>query len=181
MAVGETTTATVRISNIPRSATATDLLNFLESHTGKSTIFAAEISSDHKNWKSRGFGRAQFETLECKSKAILLSQQNMLCFKGFNLSLTHSLDDVIIRPVSSYNRVENGFLRTGLLVDKDCMAVLESWVDVKAWVLPERKSLEFWVQHFEGFYRMELQFSDVMEAYPCCVDSQEPNAVLLKV
>ncbi|XP_071710250.1 RNA-dependent RNA polymerase 2 [Rutidosis leptorrhynchoides] len=181
MAVGETTTATVRISNIPRSATATDLLNFLESHTGKSSIFAAEISSDHKNWKSRGFGRVQFETLESKSQALSLSQQNLLCFKGFNLSITHSLDDVIIRPVSPYNRVGNGILRTGLLVDKDCMAVLESWFDVKTWVLPERKSIEFWVQHFQEFYRLEFQFSDVIEAYSCCVNCQEPNAVLLKL
>ncbi|KAK1422340.1 hypothetical protein QVD17_25384 [Tagetes erecta] len=176
-----TTTATVRVTNIPRSSTATDLLHFLESHTGKSTIFACEISSDHKNWKSRGFGRVQFETQQSKSKAISLSQANNLSFKGFNLTLTHSLDDVIFRPVNPYNRVENGFLRTGLLVDKDCMFVLESWGDVKAWVLPERKSLEFWVMHCGECYRLELMFSDVLEANTCCVDGHEPNAVLLKL
>lgn len=61
------------------------------------------------------------------------------------------------------------------------MSVLESWEDVKAWVLPERKSLEFWVRYSGEFYRLELQFSDVLEAYPCCVDCQQPNAVLLKL
>ncbi|XP_024970849.1 RNA-dependent RNA polymerase 2 [Cynara cardunculus var. scolymus] len=181
MAVEERATATVRVSNIPRSVTAQDLLDFLESHTGKSTVFACEISSDHKNWKSRGFGRIQFETLESKSKAISLSRQGLLCFKGFNLSLSHSLDDVIFRPVQPHNRVEHGFLRTGLLLKRDCMSVLESWEDVKAWVLPERKSLEFWVKHFGDCYRLELQFSDVLEAFPCSLHSQETNAVLLKL
>ncbi|XP_076912251.1 RNA-dependent RNA polymerase 2-like [Bidens hawaiensis] len=181
MAVDETATATVRITNIPRSATAKDLLDFLESHTGKSTIFACEISSDHKNWKSRGFGRVQFETLVSKSKAINLSQSSSLCFKGFNLTLTHSLDDVIVRPVNPHNRVERGFLRTGLLVKRDRMAVLEAWEDVKAWVLPERKGFEFWVMHLGEVYRLELQFSDVLETVPCCVGTQEPNAVVLKL
>ncbi|KAD2806028.1 hypothetical protein R6Q59_028990 [Mikania micrantha] len=181
MAVEDTATATVRVANIPRSATAKDLLNFFESHTGKSTVFAIEISSDHNNWKSRGFGRVQFETLESKSIAISLSQNSALCFKGFNISVSHSLDDVIIRPVNPYNRVEHGFLRTGLLVERDCMAVLESWRDVKAWVLSERKSLEFWVTHLGDVYRLELQFSDLLEAFPCCVDTLEPNAVLLRL
>lgn len=72
-------------------------------------------------------------------------------------------------------------MRSGLLVDKDCMFVLESWGDVKCWVLPERKSLEFWVMHCGECYRLELVFSDVLEANACCVDGQEPNAVLLKV
>ncbi|KAF5758560.1 putative RNA-directed RNA polymerase [Helianthus annuus] len=182
MAVEQTTTTTtVRVTNIPRSATAQDLLTFLETHTGNSTIFACEISSDHKNWKSRGFGRVQFETLESKSKAISLSKKSALCFKGFNLSLSHSLDDVIIRPVCPQNRVEHGFLRSGLLVDRDCMSVLESWSGVKSWVLPERKSVEFWVSCCGEVYRLELQFSDVLEAFSCCVEAQEPNAVLLKL
>ncbi|KAI3765806.1 hypothetical protein L2E82_15850 [Cichorium intybus] len=181
MAVEQRDTATVRVSNIPRSVTAKDLLDFLECHTGKSTVFACEISSDHKNWKSRGFGRVQFETLESKSNAISLSRQGALCFKGFNLSLSHSLDDVIFRPVDPHNRVEHGLLRTGVLPKSDCMCVLESWEDVKAWVLPERKSLEFWVTHCGDFYRLELQFSDVLEASPCCIDSEEPIAVLLKL
>nr|XP_043618244.1 RNA-dependent RNA polymerase 2 [Erigeron canadensis] len=179
-----TTTATVRVSNIPRSATAKDLLTFIETHTGKSSVFAVEISSDHKNWKSRGFGRIQFETHESKSLALSLSssqQNNTLCFKGFELSLTHSLDDVIVRPVNPINRVEHGFLRTGLLLDKDCMYVLESWQDVKSWVVPERKRIEFWVNHFGDVYKLELQFSDVIEAFPCCVSGLEPNAVLLKL
>lgn len=110
-----------------------------------------------------------------------LSRQGALCFKGFNLSLSHSLDDVIFRPVDPHNRFEQGFLRTGLLPKMDCMCVLESWEGVKTYVLPERKSLEFWVTHSGDFYRLELQFSDVLEASPCCIDSEEPIAVLLKL
>ncbi|KAI3759084.1 hypothetical protein L6452_06659 [Arctium lappa] len=165
MAVEEKTTAIVRVSNIPRSVTAKVLLDFLESHTGKSTVFASEISSDHKNWKSRGFGRIQFETLDSKSKAISLSRQGLLCFKGFNLSISHSPDDVIFRPVHPHNRVEHGIFHGKMSKLGFCL----------------RKSLEFWVKHFGDFCRLELQFSDVLEAFPYSLHSQEPNAVLLKL
>ncbi|MFS7959409.1 putative RNA-directed RNA polymerase [Helianthus anomalus] len=163
MAVGQATTTTiVRVTNIPRSATAQDLLTFLETHTGSSTIFACKISSDHKNWKSRGFGRVQFETLEIKSKAISLSKKSALCFKGFNLSLSHSLDEVIIRSVCPQNRVEHRFLRIGLFVDRDCTSILESWSGVKSWVLPERElSFEFWVSCCEEVSDWEVEDDDV--------------------
>nr|GEV30147.1 RNA-dependent RNA polymerase 2 [Tanacetum cinerariifolium] len=177
-----TTTTTVRVTNIPRSSTASDLLTFIELHTGPSSIFALEILSDHKNWKSRGFGRIQFETLHSKALSLNLSQTNKLNFKGFNLQLTHSLDDVIARPVEERCRGQNGLvLRNGVLRDKDEMLVLEKWEGVKCWVLNERKGIEFWVEEEEGV-KMELGFSDVVEAYPCCVGSaHEPNAVLFKL
>lgn len=84
-----------------------------------------------------------------------------------------------MRPVEERSRGENGLvLRNGVLRDKDEMVVLEKWEGVKCWVLNERKGIEFWVESF----RLELGFSDVVEAYPCCVGSgHEPNAVLFKV
>ncbi|KAA8540846.1 hypothetical protein F0562_024809 [Nyssa sinensis] len=172
---------TVRISNIPRAAIAKDLFEFFESTIGKGSVFACEIVSERKNWKSRGFGRVQFETLEAKSTATRLSQQGKLLFKGSNLSLSYSFDDVIVRPVEPRNRVDNGILHTGFLVKDDCMCVLESWEGVKAWIMPERKSLEFWVGHGGEHYKLELQFGDVSEACGCCLDGEKPNAVLLKL
>ncbi|TQD76879.1 hypothetical protein C1H46_037585 [Malus baccata] len=60
---------TVRVTNIPQTVTAQELLTFLESKLGRDSVFAVEISSDHKNWKSRGFGRIQFTTLKAKLEA----------------------------------------------------------------------------------------------------------------
>ncbi|GMQ10242.1 hypothetical protein CsSME_00053321 [Camellia sinensis var. sinensis] len=171
---------TVRVSNIPQTAIAKDLFDFFESTIGKGSVYACEIVSDRKNWKSKGFGRVQFETLDSKSNATRLSQEGKLVFKGFVLFLSASFDDVIARPVEPSNRVENGVLHCGLMVKHDCMSVLESFDSVKAWVMPERKSLEFWVVHSGECYKLDLQFDYVLETNGCRLDSEKPNAVLLK-
>lgn len=181
MAVEERTTATVRVQNIPQSANAKDLLAFFESTIGEDTVFAIEIFSEHKNWKSRGHGKVQFETLEAKIKCLSLSGKGKLFFKGSHLRLSHSIDEVIFRPVEPKLRIKNGVLRTGILVRNDCMSVLERWDGVKAWIMPERKSLEFWLSHGGECYKLEVQFGDVLESCGCCLDDQNPNAVLLKV
>ncbi|XP_059645306.1 RNA-dependent RNA polymerase 2 [Cornus florida] len=172
---------TVRISNIPRAAIAQELLEFFEFTTGKGSIFACEIVTERKNWKSRGFGRVQFESLEAKSKAACLSHQGKLLFKGSNLTLSDSFDDVITRPIDPQNRVQNGVLHTGFLVKDDCMCVLESWEGVKAWFMPERRTIEFWVGHGGECYKLEVLFADVFGASGYSSDGEKANAVLLKL
>lgn len=191
----EKPTLTVKVTNLPRTVIAKDLYDFFESITGKDSVFACEIFSDHKNWKARDFGRVQFETLDFKSTAIALFQQGKLIFKSFNLSLFSSQDDIIFRPADPINRVENGLLRAGILAanlenkeealdgnDGLCMRVLESWEGVRAWVTPERQCLEFWVKYNGVCYKLEVQFCDVLETSTSCLNGAlVPNAILLKV
>ncbi|KAL0440873.1 UNVERIFIED_CONTAM: RNA-dependent RNA polymerase 2 [Sesamum radiatum] len=141
-------TLTVKVSNIPQTAIAQELLSFLESTLGKGTVFAIEIFTEHKNWKSRGHGRVQFDSPEAKIKALSLSEQRKLLFKG-----------------------------------ADCMGILESWDGVKLWVMPERKKLEFFVNHEGECYKLEVQFGDVLETRGCCLDGDDKkiDAILLKL
>ncbi|KAK4437182.1 RNA-dependent RNA polymerase 2 [Sesamum alatum] len=179
-------TLTVKVSNIPQTAIAQELLSFLESALGKGTVFAIEIFTEHKNWKSRGHGRVQFDSPEAKIKALSLSDQKKLLFKGFYLSISPSFEDAIIRPVEPRNRVGYGggvVLLAGVMVRADCMGILESWDGVKLWVMPERKKLEFFVNHEEECYKLEVQFGDVLETRGCCLDRDGKNvdALLLKL
>lgn len=180
MGVEKRATATVRVSNIPQSAIAKDLFNFFDSLIGKGSVFACDIHSEHKNWKSRGHGRVQFETLQDKLHCLSLAEQGNLLFKGHQLSLVSSFDDIITRPVEPKCRFQAGILHTGLLVEKDVMQVLETWEDVKTLIMPERKCLEFWVSHAEECYRLEVQFGDVTEGTLCSVENQK-SALLLKL
>ncbi|XP_052182368.1 RNA-dependent RNA polymerase 2 [Diospyros lotus] len=172
---------TVRVSHIPKTVIAKDLFDFFESAIGKGSVYACEIFSERTNWKSRGFGRVQFDTLRAKSLAAALSDGGRLVFKGSTLSLSPSDDDVVPRPVEPRNRVENGTVHCGFLVEEDCLCVLESWEGVKGWVMPERKSLEFWVAHGGECYRLEVLYDYVLEATGCRLDGDKPNAVLLKL
>ncbi|GAU25806.1 hypothetical protein TSUD_222640 [Trifolium subterraneum] len=138
-------TPTVHVNNIPQTVTAKDLLTYLESAIGSSSIFALEIFSEHNNWKSRGTGRVQFETFEAKSKALTLSNDEKLLFKSHFLRLTDSKDDIVPRPYFTRNRLNNCTLHAGFPIGVDCMSVLETWEGVRSWVMPERNRLEFWV------------------------------------
>ncbi|KAL3835176.1 hypothetical protein ACJIZ3_009912 [Penstemon smallii] len=180
-------TLTVKVSNIPETAIAQQLLTFLESLLGKDTIFAIEIFTEHKNWMSRGHGRVQFDAPEEKIKALSLSEQRKLIFRGHYLSLSHSLEDIITRPVDPGNRVENGgglVLLAGVMVKSNCMGIVESWDGVKLWVMPERKKLELFVNVAKECYKLEVGFGDLLESRGCCLDGDGNNkvdAILLKL
>ncbi|XP_057952137.1 RNA-dependent RNA polymerase 2 [Malania oleifera] len=179
MAVDRTT---VRVSRIPQTALAKDLFDFFEEILGKNSIYACEIVSDHKNWKSRGYGRVQFETLEAKATATFLSRQGNLVFKGSALFISKSFDDLIVRPVETRHRLDNGFLYAGFMVRDDCMSVLGSWERVRAWVMPERKRVEFWLEVGKVYYKLEIHFEDLLEASGCCLGGEgKSNAILLKL
>ncbi|CAN4088256.1 unnamed protein product [Withania somnifera] len=180
MGIEEKATATVRVSNIPQSAIAKDLFDFFDSTIGKGSVFACDIFSEHKNWKSRGHGRVQFETLQAKSQSLSLYEQGHLVFKGYTLSLVSSFDDIIARPVEPKYRFQEGILHTGIVLSNDIVEVLESWEDVRTLIMPERKSLEFWVGHAGECYRLEVQFGDVAEACKCTLEGQG-HALLLKL
>jgi len=171
---------TVKVSNIPFTSTAQDLFEFFESTIGKGTVFAIEIFTERKNWKSRGHGRVQFETLEAKSKASQLGAQNKLIFKGCHLSLSSSYEDVVVRPIEPKHRASYGSVYVGFMEDEELMRVVETWDDVRVWVMPERSCVELQLVYDGKCYKLEVQFDDVFEAFGCFFSGTDP-AVLLKV
>lgn len=181
MAVVEKTTAVVSVKNIPQTATAKDLCTFFESAIGKDTVFACHIVSEHKNWKSRGYGRVQFETLDAKIKALALSKECKLLFKGFHLKLSHCSVNLIVRPVEPKLRLKNGVLHTGFMVDSQTLSVLESWKGVSIWVMPENRSIHFLLNHGGEGYKLEVQFGDILESWECSMVNPDTNGVLLQV
>ncbi|OMO81567.1 RNA-dependent RNA polymerase, eukaryotic-type, partial [Corchorus capsularis] len=172
---------TLRISNIPQTAIAADLFQFLESKVGPRTVYAIEILTDHKDWKSRGFGRVQFVTLEAKSKAHFLSLHNQLLFKSHSLQLSETYDDIIPRPIRADHRLDAGILHGGFMVQDDRFRVLEKWEGVRGWLMPERRRLEFWVSYNDECYKLDLLFDDISETVGCKFNGSTCNALLLRV
>ncbi|XP_050223876.1 RNA-dependent RNA polymerase 2 [Mercurialis annua] len=173
---------TVRLTNIPLTITATHLLNHLETQLGPDSVYAIEIVSDHKNWKSRGFGRVQFTTLDFKLKAQSLSLQNKLIFKSQNLKISETYDDIIARPVNPKYRVDNGVLHAGFLKEELCLTVLESWDGVRMWVMPERRRVEFWIWVDQDCFKVDISFDNILETVRCCLEGDTTvNATLFKL
>ncbi|XP_058112219.1 RNA-dependent RNA polymerase 2 [Magnolia sinica] len=185
---------TVRVSNIPLSAIASELFAFFESLIGESTVFACEIATDRSNWKSRGVGRVQFDAPESAARARLLSAEGKLEFQRTRLEISPSFEEIVVRPTEARNRVEGGALHVGFLGGNGWMGAVESWrVGVRAEVMPERKRVEFSVvvPGIEGggggeeLYKMEIQFVNLIGVFRCRLDGAgadfESNVVLLKL
>uniref|UniRef100_A0A7N0VFB0 RNA-dependent RNA polymerase n=2 Tax=Kalanchoe fedtschenkoi TaxID=63787 RepID=A0A7N0VFB0_KALFE len=175
--------ATARVSNIPLTATAGDLLAFLETKLGPNTVLAIDILTERKNWKSRGHGRVQFQTLEAKSAARRLSEGKELVFRGLNLALAETYEDIVARPLEERQRLDDGVLHLGFMSKEDVMYGLECWEGVRAWVMPERKRVEFWAAVGGQWFKVEFPFEHVREAAVCKVGDgvEMQNAILLKV
>ena len=172
---------TVRVTNIPCTITAKELLSFLESTLGADSIFAVEIASDHTNWKSRGYGRVQFTSLAHKRRAQSLSSTTDLVLLSHNLRLFECHDDIIARPLDPKHRLNDTSLYAGFAVNEETMSVLELWEGVRAWVMPERKRVEFWVWKGGDCYKMEIAFENIVESVGCSLGGDKVNAILLKV
>ncbi|XP_065876219.1 RNA-dependent RNA polymerase 2 [Euphorbia lathyris] len=173
---------TVRLTNIPQTVTAKDLLQFLESQLGKDSVFAIEISTERQNWKSRGFGRVQFTTLDFKHKACSLSLQDKLLFKSHYLKLSETYGDIVARPIKPQNRVDNAVFYAGFMKEERLLCVLESWDGVRGWVMPERRMVEFWFWVEKECYKLQIRFEDILESVHCCLEGDDQmNALLVKL
>ena len=169
---------TVGVSNLPQTITAHDLRHFLESQLGSDSIFALEISTEHKQWKPRSFGRIQFTTLEAKSKAMSVT----LTFKSQTLRLSETTyDDIVLRPVNPKHRLDNCVLHVGFIAREGCMSVLDSWEGVRVWVMPERERVEFWVWQGGECYKLEIMFHDILETFRSHFADGDGDALVLKV
>jgi RNA-dependent RNA polymerase len=172
----------VRVTNIPQTITAKEILQYLVAQLGKDSVFAIEISTVRKNWNSRGFGRVQFSSLEVKHEALSLSLKNKLVLKSQNLQLSETYDDIIPRPVKYQNRMENGVLYVGFMKKETTLCVLEYWEGVRGWFMPERRRIEFWIRVGQEFrYKLVVEFEDILEAVGYPLDGDKVNAVVLKV
>lgn len=61
------------------------------------------------------------------------------------------------------------------------MSVLESWDGVKAWVMPERRRVDFWICHQGETYKLELMFEEILESTGLSFGGEKLNALLIKV
>lgn len=70
------------------------------------------------------------------------------------------------------------------MVEEHRICELESWKDVRTWVMPERRRVEFWVRkEADGVwkYKVEIMFEDILESIAYCLGGEKLNALLLKV
>ncbi|KAK8945735.1 putative RNA-dependent RNA polymerase 2 [Platanthera guangdongensis] len=172
--------STVRVSNIPRTAIADELLFFFESIVGP--VFACEIASAHQNWMSLGFGRVQFESLNAAEKAYFLSSNGRLpLFQLSNLAVLPSPEDILPRAIDPSNRIGGVILHAGILGNEGRMEVFTSWEESVLEFMPERKKMEIFIDDGGKSYKLLVTFDDIMSSQGCHLGGGQLNSILLQL
>ncbi|XP_072992409.1 probable RNA-dependent RNA polymerase 2 [Typha latifolia] len=172
--------ATVRVSNIPPSAIAAELFAFFDSAVG--SVFACEIATARRNWKSRGFGRVQFDSAAAAELALRLAEENRIpAFQRAHLAVSRSNDDIVARASDARNRVEEAVLLSGDLVGERSMEVFGSWSGVRAEIMPERRRLNLFLEDGGKEYKLEIMFGDIFATSGCRLNGGESNAILFQI
>ena len=118
-----TSTCTVRISKIPYTAMAEDLVEFLNTSISSNTVFACKIHTEKMNWKSKGYGFVQFETEGDAKKAVELAKKCRLKFEGSMLEVEFEAKEIVSRPQIT---VQCKSLYVGCLTNPTILCVLWS-------------------------------------------------------
>ncbi|PUZ47542.1 hypothetical protein GQ55_7G174000 [Panicum hallii var. hallii] len=171
-------TATVRVSNIPPSAIAAELLAFFDSAVATGAAFACEIAAAHRGWLSRGHGSVQFESAAAATRAIdLASSGGLPPFLGSRLSVSPAHVDLLPRAPAFALRALGSSLVIGNRVAERELEVAYTWDGVRAEVIPGKRRVDLYLKHDSRSYKLEVLFEDIRECFGCSFDGA--GAILL--
>ncbi|KAH9304752.1 hypothetical protein KI387_009156 [Taxus chinensis] len=169
---------TVLVSNIPLTVVAKELVEYLEGISGKGSVFACEIKIDRMNWKSRGFGRVQFENIDARKEVCMFSHLGFLLFQNANLIVSTTDKDMFPREAYSICRAK---LLAGCPVFHNAFCVLWSASDVVSEFALEMKRVSFFVTESGLEYKLVVNFQDIVKTSTCILKEDGTKAVLLQL
>jgi RNA-dependent RNA polymerase len=172
--------ATVRVSNIPPSAVASELLAFFDAAVAAGAASACKIAAAHRGWLSRGYGLVQFESSATATLAIELAASGRLSpFLGSHLSVSPAHVDLLPRAPDLSLRFVGASLILGNRVAERELEVAYAWDGVRAEVVLAKRRVDLYLEHDSCKYRLEVLFEDIRECFGCGIDGT--NAILLQV
>uniref|UniRef100_A0A0D9W5Y6 RNA-dependent RNA polymerase n=1 Tax=Leersia perrieri TaxID=77586 RepID=A0A0D9W5Y6_9ORYZ len=183
VALASPATASLRVSNIPPSAVAAELLSFFDSAVagyGVGGAFASEIMGARRGWLSRGHGTVQFESAAAAGVAVELASSGRLPrFLGAVLSVSPSPVDLLQRASDASLRAASARLVLGDRVAERVVEAADAWDGVRAEVIPAKRRVDLYLEHDSQRYRLEVFFEDMKDCLGCTLDGV--GAILLQL
>ncbi|KAG8082288.1 hypothetical protein GUJ93_ZPchr0014g47075 [Zizania palustris] len=175
--------SSVRVSNIPPSAIAAELLAFFDSAiagAGAGAAFACEIAAAHRGWLSRGHGTVQFESAAAASLAADLASSGRLPrFLGSLLSVSPAPVDLLPRSSDPSLRAVGARLVVGNRVAERVLEAADAWDNVRAEVIPGKRRVDLYLEHDSQRYKLEVLFEDMKDSLGCTLNGL--GAILLQL
>ncbi|KAM3314643.1 hypothetical protein ACQJBY_033446 [Aegilops geniculata] len=174
-------TATVRVSNIPPSAVAKELLAFFDSVVAAAgAAYACEIAAARRGWLSRGNGIVQFDSTAAATLAAELASSGRLPrFLGSLLSVSPAPADLLPRAPDHSLRTADARLLVGNRIAEREFEAADSWDSVRVEVIPGRRRIDLYLDHDSQRYRLEVFFEDIRNCYKCSFSGT--GAILLQL
>ncbi|CAM0904284.1 unnamed protein product [Alopecurus aequalis] len=185
-------TATVRVSNIPPSAVAAELLAFFDSAVAAAgAAYACEIAAFRRGWLSRGYGTVQFDsTAAATTAAELASSGRLPRFLGSLLSVSPALADLLPRAPEISLRAASARLLVGDRVAEREFEMADAWDGVRAEVIPGKRCVDLYLNHSNPGkaagapqdsrrYKLGVHFEDIRHCFGCSLDGT--RAILLQL
>nr|XP_020173901.2 LOW QUALITY PROTEIN: probable RNA-dependent RNA polymerase 2 [Aegilops tauschii subsp. strangulata] len=174
-------TATVRVSNIPPSAVAKELLAFFDSAVAAAgKAYACEIAAARRGWLSRCDGSVQFDSTATATLAAELASSGRLPrFLGSLLSVSPAPADLLPRAPDLSLRVADARLLVGNSVAEREFEAADSWDSVRVEVIPGKRRIDLYLNHDSQRYKLEVFFEDIRNCYQCSFDGA--GAILLQL
>ncbi|KAM3229174.1 hypothetical protein ACQJBY_060217 [Aegilops geniculata] len=174
-------TATVRVSNIPPSAVAKELLAFFNSAVAAAgEAYACEIAAARRGWLSRGNGSVQFDSTATATLAAELASSGRLPrFLGSLLSVSPAPSDLLPRAPDLSLRVADARLLVGNRVAEREFEAADSWDSVRVEVIPGKRRIDLYLNQDSQMYKLEVFFEDIRNCYQCSFDGA--GAILLQL
>nr|BAJ85295.1 predicted protein [Hordeum vulgare subsp. vulgare] len=165
-------TATVRVSNIPASAVAKELLQFFDSAVAAAGgAYACEIAATRRGWLSRGNGSVQFDSTATATLAGELASSGRLPrFLGSLLSVSPAPADLLPRAPDLSLRVADARLVVGNRVAEREFAAADSWDSVRVEIIPGKRRMDVYLNHDSQMFKLEVFFEDIRNCYQCSFD-----------
>ncbi|TVU14061.1 hypothetical protein EJB05_37507 [Eragrostis curvula] len=172
-------TASVRVSNIPPTVLASELIAYFDSAVAGAT-FACKIETEHKGWLSRGFGTVQFDSTAAAALAVDLASSGRLpTLFGWHLSLSPARVDLLPRAPDRSLRIAGASLILGNCVAERELEGIEAWDGVRAEIIPAKRRVDIYLAQDSDKYKLEVFFDDIRECFGCSVDGT--GAILLQL
>lgn len=185
-------TATVRVSNIPPSAVAAELLAFFDSAVAADgAAYACEIAAARRGWLSRGHGTVQFDSAAAATTATELASSGRLPhFLGSLLSVSPATTDLLPRAPEHSLRAASARLLVGDRVAEREFETADAWDGVRAEIIPGKRRVDLYLNHSNPGkaagapqasrrYKLGVNFEDISHCFGCSLDGM--RAILLQL
>ncbi|XVE81410.1 hypothetical protein DITRI_Ditri15bG0061200 [Diplodiscus trichospermus] len=169
---------TIQVSGFPSSVSAEEVKAFLESHTGKETVYALKIRQPKNG--GRKYAIVQFTKIGYAELIIERTRQRLFYGSSF-LKARAMENDIVPKPRTFLHTMEHVKVHFGCQVSNEKFYVLWNAADVTVNFGTGMRKLQFLLSHRQLEYKLELFYENIWQIDLHCSRYQTSKYLLIQL